>query len=246
MAKTPRNESYWRDSFSVTEEEDMVLQTHFEAQGAPMSLDEIAHFLVQHQVADEAVANAGQYTPEDGYEEGQKLIFPALNGTVGTVVGVRPGNNPRYGDFKVIAVRFSGQPTPREFVAASQTIRLRGGDNAMAPRLSKDEIVAQFGDSIEETVLAALEDSGDYVTNGREWLPRAMLLTFHAGHLNIAEAMIDMVGSPLTPEELLPELEVASPLPETAKLFSLNYALAQDNRFKNVGSDSAPQWDLNK
>jgi hypothetical protein len=246
MAKTPKNESYWRDSFSVTEEEDLALQTHFEAEGAPMSLNEIAHFMVQQQLADEAVANAGQYDPQDRYEVGQKLTFPALKGIVGEVTGVRPGNNPRYGDFEVIAVRFGGQSAIREFVAGSQSIRLSGGDSQIAQRLSEAEIFAQYGDSIEETTLAALEDSGEYVTNGREWLPRALVLPFHEGHLNIAEAMVDMVGSPLTPEELLPELDIASTLPEAIKRFSLNYTLMQDNRFKNVGSDTEPRWDLNK
>lgn len=246
MAKTPKNETYWRDSFSVTEEDDMTLQSYFEDQGAPLSLDAIAHFLVQQQVADEAIANAGVYAPQEHYEVGQKLTFPPLNGAVGEVVGVRPGNNPRYGDFEVIAVQFAGQKSTREFVAGTQTIRLHGGDNAMAPRLSEAEIFAQFGEVIEETVLAALEDSGEYVTNGNEWLPRAMLVNFHAGHLNIAEAMIDMVGSPLTPEELLPEMEVQSSLPVAAQRFSLNHALGQDPRFKNVGNDATPQWHLNK
>ncbi len=246
MAKTPKNDHYWRNSFSVTEEEDMALQTYFEEQGAPMNLDAIAHFLVRLQVADEAIANAGVYAPQERYEIGQTLTFPPLNGAVGEVVGVRPGNNPRYGEFDVISVRFPGQSNTREFVAGTDAVRLQGGDNAMAPRLTETDIFTHYQPVIEETVLAALEDSGEYVTNGSEWLPRAMLLDFHAGHLNIAEAMIDMVGSPLTPEELLPEMEIATKLPVAAQRFSLNYALTQDPRFKNVGSDAAPQWQLNK
>lgn len=246
MAKTPKNESYWRDSFSITEEEDLALQTYFETEGMPMTLSEVAHYVVQHQLANEAVANAGQYAPHQSYEVGQTLTFAALNGVVGEVVKVRPGNNPRYGNFEVIAVRFSGQSPVREFVAGNDAIRLNSSESPTFQRLSEADIFDRYGDLIEETTQAALEDSGEYITNGREWLPRAMLLTFHAGHLNIAEAMVDMVGSPLTPEELLPELDVESPLSDAAKRFSLNYALAQDNRFKNVGSDAEPRWDLNK
>jgi hypothetical protein len=77
-------------------------------------------------------------------------------------------------------------------------------------------------------------------------LPRALLVEIHEGHLNIAEAMIDMVGSSLSPQELLPELEIASNLSDAIKTFSLNYVLAQDNRFKNVGSELEPKWELNK
>jgi hypothetical protein len=245
MAKKPKNENYWRDSFSVTEEEELALQTYFDDKGTPMSLDAIARFFVAQQLEEDATANAGIYTPQDKYEVGQKLTFPALEGAVGEVVEVRPGNNPRYGDFEVIKVQLKGEKQKREFAAGAEGIQLRG-DHALAPRLSEAEIFANYRDSIEETSLAALEDSGDYVTNGREWLPRALLVDIHEGHLNIAEAMIDMVGSSLTSQELLPELEIESNTSEAIKTFSLNYVLAQDNRFKNVGSELEPKWELNK
>lgn len=245
MAKKPKNESYWRDSFSVTEEEELALQTHFEDQGAPMRLHAIARFLVAQQLEEDATANAGVYTPQDRYEAGQKLTFPALDGTVGEVLEVRPGNNPRYGDFEVITVRLKGEKQKREFAAGAENLHLHG-NNALAPRLSEEEIFTNFGDVIEETTLAALEDSGDYVMLGTEWLPRALLVEFHEGHRNIAEAMIDMVGAPLSTEELLPELEVDSTKSTAIKRFSLNYALGQDNRFKNLGNESEPKWDLNK
>jgi hypothetical protein len=245
MAKTPKTETYWRDTFSVTEEDDLALQQYFSEHGAPLPLSAIARVVVQQQLAADASANAGHYDPQGTFRKGETLIFPRRNNAVGEVVSVRDGQNPRYDDFQVIGVRFEGQKAVREFVANAPSIQLRGGNGSSAPRLSENEIFARYEATILETTQAALEDSGEYATDGDLWIPQALLPTIHEGHLNIAEAMIEMVGSSLTSADLLPELDIAdgdTPI----NRFALNQALRDDARFSNAGSADAPAWTLNK
>src|SRR5688572_7779816 len=117
MAKKVKNEQYWREGFSVTEEEELALQTYIEEQGEPLTLNEIARIVVRQQLEEESAANTGIYMPHETYAEGQKLSFPALGNRQGEVAGIRPGNNPRYGTYDVISVRFGAKEPPREFIA---------------------------------------------------------------------------------------------------------------------------------
>lgn len=246
MAKRPKNELYWRDNFSVTDEDELAVQTYIEEQGEPLTLDAIAHFVVRHQIQEDADVGSGIYSPNETYEIGQKLKFPAFDNKSGEVLSVRPGNNPRIGDFDVIKVKFAGGAGDREFIAGSSTFRLTDPDNQGGALLSEEEVFTHFGDIVLEGVRAALEDSGEYITFDDRWLPKAMLIPIHEGHLNIAEAMIDMVGSTLATADLLPELELDVEGSALLKRYSLNYALSQDPRFTNTGSEREPKWDISQ
>jgi hypothetical protein len=68
----------------------------------------------------------------------------------------------------------------------------------------------------------------------------------HVGHLNIAEAALDVKGVPLSPEELLKVLELTTDLDQSAQILSLNYALRGDNRFDDVGTYDNILWFLRR
>jgi hypothetical protein len=79
-----------------------------------------------------------------------------------------------------------------------------------------------------------------------EWFLKGLLADIHEGHLNIAEAMLDVKGMPLPAQELLQELDLPTEISPSAQVFSLNYALAQDERFDDVGNDEQSLWFLRR
>ena len=76
-------------------------------------------------------------------------------------------------------------------------------DNAL---LSADEIYALYQTDIDETLLYALQEGprhAAFVEVDGTWLLKDMLAEVHVGHLNIAEALIEMQGKPLSTAQLL-------------------------------------------
>jgi hypothetical protein len=73
-----------------------------------------------------------------------------------------------------------------------------------------------------------------------------MDLDLHVGHLNITEALIDINSKPMASEDLLGDLDLPQEVPQSIKVFSLNRALAQDERFVDVGDDQRIVWSLRR
>ena len=72
-----------------------------------------------------------------------------------------------------------------------------------------------------------------------------MLAEVHVGHLNIAEALLEMQSRPLSPEDLLSELDLqAEDVSQPMQIISVNHALGSDERFDQVGSGGVPLWFL--
>jgi hypothetical protein len=67
------------------------------------------------------------------------------------------------------------------------------------------------------------------------------------GHLNLAEAVLDMAGGgPLPTEALLTEVGLPSNVNPRLQAFSLNYALQEDARFDEVGPAGQVMWYLHR
>lgn len=246
MARVTQTEAYWRDEYTVTPEDEAALLDFFLEQGKPLTLKTIANFLLRRRVEDESPSaeGSGTYAPTDHFEVGTRLIFPQLEGAIGEVVAVRPGENERYGEFEVIRVRLHGQKEEREFATGLSNFRLRSTIAELQPRRSAQELFEEYGGYVMEAAEYGLETSGSFAAFGPHWLPTAMLVPFHEGHFNIAEAMIDVVGSPLSPDELLTELPVQDGATSGMKRFSLNYALSRQKNFVNIGTAIDPKWQL--
>jgi hypothetical protein len=247
MPIVTQTESFWQDDFNVTAESETSLQEYFMQQNRPLDSGELTRFLMEQEIEQRmsnVQAGNGSYSPTGRYEVGERLLFPALEGVVGNVQSIREGQNERYGSFRVLQIGFAGRDNVREFAAELSSQEAQLLQSPDEPLVSTEEVVVRFGPHVQEKVEAALEASNNFVQDGVQWLPQFMLVNFHEGHANIAEAMIDITGEPMPPGELLKELPLTEEAGKEVKEFSLNYALARDPRFKNVGDSQAPLWYL--
>jgi hypothetical protein len=78
------------------------------------------------------------------------------------------------------------------------------------------------------------------------WLLADMLAEVHVGHLNIAEALIEVNGHPMSLDELLAEVELDANVSPAMQSISLEHALARDERFDRVQRDGEPAWFLTR
>jgi hypothetical protein len=79
------------------------------------------------------------------------------------------------------------------------------------------------------------------------WFPRALLVDVNIGHLNLAEAVLDMNGGgPMTTHALLEQIELPTDVNSKLTEFSLNLALQEDGRFDDVGPAGEILWFLQR
>jgi len=250
---------YW-GSLRFSEEDVACLYELLLDREAPCTTDELVLALIDfHCRQEEArireeLSKGILYQPREDYEVGQRLVFPALDFALGTVVDKRAGHNPEHGEFNVIRVRFEGQAEPREFAAALKTphkLNLDDGSEALLKPeglLTPAELKEKMAGDLEQRLVAYLEALPDdsFVQSDGKWLLRDMLAEVNIGHLNIAEALIEVEGQPLPPQRLLEELDLPEEIPPEISLFSLNYALGQDERFDDVGPAGEHRWYLRR
>jgi hypothetical protein len=154
----------------------------------------------------------------------------------------------------VLEVQIEGESKTREFAGALKTEhRLNLGESlerilSSISNTSVDEIVARYGPLVERRVAANLakSDTLDFVHFDHEWYLKGLLADVHIGLRNVIEAVLDVNGTAMPPEELLKQIELPPEVRPEAQLFSLNHALANDERFDNVGTDEQVMWFLRR
>ncbi|HBY93392.1 MAG: hypothetical protein M5U01_03260 [Ardenticatenaceae bacterium] len=253
MERVTQTERYWRDKFRLTDEDRDNLLESFITKATPLSTDAIARFLMNERYrAEERVlaarVPANAYQPAGHYQVGDHLVFAALGGGRGEVVGARDGYNPRYDHFTVITVQIEDEAAPREFVTEFKhphALNLEMGA-AQEEQLSPEELYERYGFYVRQKLEQEMAGSDEFVRFGDRWLPTALMVQYNVGHLNIADAMIDITREPLPPRELLKEIGEGAGVAMPIREFSLNYALSQDSRFVNVGTDERPLWSLGR
>ena len=140
------------------------------------------------------------------YNIGQKLIFTEFDYETAVVVSVRPGNNPDYGHFNVIAVQFddddlniarksnanlhpnspSNMTLTKTMIPTTRLVQSRFERRTRSwQRLAK-----KSSKKVEEK----LRSSPDLIYMARKWFPRDLLMDVNVGHLNLAEAVLDING----------------------------------------------------
>lgn len=253
MERVTQTERYWRDKFRLTDEDRDNLLEHFINKATPLSTDALARFLMNERSKEEEAALAARlpanaYQPAGRFQVGDRLSFPALGGARGEVVGMRDGYNPRYDKFKVIQVQMEAQAAAREFVAEFKHPHALNLEMTAAPveQLSPEELYERYGFYVRQKLEQELATSDEFARLGGRWLPTGLMIQFTVGHLNIADAMIDITGEPLPPRELLKEIGEGTDVAMPVREFSLNYALAADDRFVNRGTDERPLWSLQR
>ena len=250
---TLKNE-YW-ESFEVEDADIESLYNALLENETPLPTEDLARLLVTERITRERIASEKRrseggdiYLPKDHYEVGQTLIFPAFNWERGTVSGQRAGFNPNVDEFKVIQVAFESG-IERELASGIEDHTLN-----RPPELSEetgmmnvDNVLAEHGKQIAGQLEDTLETSEDFVRIAGRWFPRALLVEINAGHLNLAEAVLDMEGGgPLPTAKLIEAVDMKFDLNKSLVEFSFDFALWRDERFDEVGPAGKILWFLQR
>lgn len=244
---------YWTD-LQITQQDVEFLHNHLFELETPLTARELVAVLVNERIRAERLATQQRrqaggktYFPKDSYQPGDELIFPALNWKHGTVTSIRPGTNPEIGLFDVLTVDLENGA--ERLFAANLPEHVLNDESAMPEEEGSDAeaVLQQHGQALERKIEEAFRDGDEIVRIAGRWFPRALLIDVNVGHLNLAEAVLDMAGGePLSTPALLND--VALPDGINAKLaeFSLNYALQEDERFDEVGPAGEVLWCLRR
>jgi len=221
----------------------------------PRSIDELALELVRYRTQREEAALSRElikgslYQPKGSYALGEQIVFPTFDFAVGKVTAVRAGVNPEIGLFTVIHVEMPDGRT-REFAAEYPLPHRLNADSLLADEqalLSPEELYTRHGKGVKEQLADKLETSPDFVRLAGKWFPRSLIADVNVGHLNLAEAVLDMhQGGPLPTEALLKDIGMPTQINRHLQIFSLNYALNQDERFDEVGPAGEVLWFLRR
>jgi hypothetical protein len=245
---------YW-SAFTITADDAEFLYGYILELGRPLSIDALALALIQHRIERENAElrqrweGRNVYQPKECYTVGAQLVFPALQFATGRVIAIRPGRHPELGEFEVIRVAFDdGQQ--REFAARfPHPHRLNQTDvtDFFSHAQSPEALYAAHGERVRAVLGAALEQNREFIRIGNEWFLKAMMAEVNIGHLNLAEAVLDMAnGGPLTTDVILRDLSLPPEIGQKVQEASLNAALAADPRFDEVGPDNKPAWFLRR
>lgn len=258
MAQTKtQTRQYWVEDFKVDQSDLDHLYSVLLEQESPLSSEEMAFILVRHRVERDAVSRTVQrgtrdhYHPTELYRVGDKLDFPSLGFATGEVTGSRPGNNSAYGDYSVLKVKFSGNEM-LEFASGVAPEHLRMADEEpdteeVTEPLSSEQLFIEYGGVVAEAIERSLASHEDLVRLAGRWFPKSLLANINSGHLNLAEAVLDMhAGGPLTTTGIIDEANMLQNVSEHLAEFSLNYALQQDTRFDEVGPAGQVLWYLTR
>lgn len=245
---------YWK-SITVSKQDLEFIINHLFENETPLTEKELLPVLVAARIATERASllkkQQGEgkiYLPKERYQPGEKLVFPSLDWQGGKVVAIRPGMNPEVGEFEVIEVEFGGG-SKRSFAAHLADHKLNQSLDILAEDtlLNQERVLAAYGLELEKKLTAALQSDEGLVQIAGRWFPRALLVDVNAGHLNLAEAVLEEAnGKPLPPTTLLEQVELPENVNPKLIEFSMNYALQEDERFDEVGPAGEVLWYLHR
>jgi hypothetical protein len=190
-------------------------------------------------------AGGRTYFPKDSFQAGDDLLFPAFNWSHGKVTSTRAGQNPEIGAFDVLTVQFDDGS--ERLYASNLALHALNEQPASVEEagVEADVVLAAHGAMLEKKIEAAFYADDELVRIAGRWFPRALLVDVNVGHLNLAEAVLDMSGGePLPTSALLKDVALPEGVNPKLAEFSLNYALQDDKRFDEVGPAGQVLWCL--
>jgi hypothetical protein len=247
-------EDYW-ENFELQDEDIEFLYNYLLETETPLTSQELVTALIDERIRREKLAveqsrTAGGdlYQPKGSYSADQNLIFPAFDWRRGKVTAVRPGQNPDLGSFQVIQVLFEAGEK-REFAAGLQNHILNEPPQFADDVSSLDvsAVMDNYSDDLVHSLEEGLQENPDFVRIAGRWFPRALLVDINVGHLNLAEAVLDMSGGgPLPTPALLEQIGLTMEANPKLLEFSLDLALQEDPRFDEVGPAGNVLWFLHR
>lgn len=249
--------THWSRNFVVNQQDIEYVTNVLLERETPMTTSELALLLIQKRLDEEQAikdarfADTTTYNPAESYKTGQRIVFPAINYAVGTVEGIRSGQNQEYGTFSVIQVEFDNDNGQREFAAELTTHHKlmenpEGIEEKTAENLSPKEILQTNRNHMLRQVAQALEANVVLERIAGYWFPSELVLDIDIGTLHLSEAVLDVAGGgPLTTDEILDQIGGIGEAPKSLQIFSLNLGLRDDSRFDEVGPAGEVLWYLN-
>lgn len=254
MASDPLiSTDYWTN-IQITPQDIEFLHTYLFEHEVPLTARELVSVFVNERVRVEKLAvqqkrqSGGKtYFPKEAFQPGDDVIFPALDWKHGKVTAVRAGVNPEMGTFDVLTVDMDGG-SQRLF--ASNLAAHALNDEPIAEEENEfdaEAILREYGSVLEKKIEAAFSADEEIVRIAGRWFPRALLIDVNVGHLNLAEAVLDMAGGePLPTAALLKDVALPEGVNPKLAEFSLNLALQEDDRFDEVGPAGQVLWCLRR
>jgi hypothetical protein len=248
--------AYWGPEFKLTESDIEQIYNHLLEVERPQTIQEIARVIIAHRVQQSTqqikkqLAGRAIYQPQNSYTIDQELVFPQVKFAHGTVTAVREGYNPEYGKFDVIRVNMNSKSC--EFAAgltAEHPLNFDDEEEAIASLIDVDleALVKQQMGAVIDNLQPELEKRPEFVRLGQEWFVKALMAEVNIGHLHLAEAVLEInEGGPLSPDEILPHLDMDEGIDKSVQRFSLNYALQQDKRFDEIAPKGEVAWFLHR
>ncbi len=254
MASDPLITTEYWTNIQITPQDIEFLHTYLFEHEVPLTAHELVSVFVNERVRFEKQAlqqrrQAGgrTYLPKDSFQPGDDLIFPALDWKHGKVSAVRSGVNPELGAFDVLAVDMDGGS--ERLFASNLAVHTLNEQSATVEEkeFDVDAIQRDYGSLLEKKIEAAFQADEEIVRIAGRWFPRALLIDVNVGHLNLAEAVLDMSGGePLPTSALLKDVSLPEGVNPKLAEFSLNYALQDDDRFDEVGPAGQVLWSLRR
>ncbi|MBG0787963.1 MAG: hypothetical protein H0S79_22980 [Anaerolineaceae bacterium] len=248
------SDSYW-ESLEIKQQDIEYLYGFLLEKETPLPSSDLAAALIAERIRiekkhlKEKQQKSGDiYLPEKSYAVGDKIQFPAMNWVSGEVTAVREGNNPEMEGLAVLTVALEDGES-KQFAANLAEHKLNQAANAdeESSGANPEAVVESFGEEITAKLEVMLDENKDLVRIGGNWFPKSLLIEFNVGHLNLAEAVLDMYGGgPLPVEDLLEQIDIETDDPPELVQFSMNYALQEDPRFDEVGPRGIVKWFLNR
>jgi len=243
---------YWRN-LQIAPKDIEYLQTYLFERETPLTPRELASVFIAERLRllqEEAAkkhADVKAYLPKEKFSVGDEVMFPSLRAR-GKVTGIRAGVNPELGDFDVLTVELESGAL-KMFAAGLEDHPLNNAadDEPVASGLNPEAVAQEFGADLETKLDSAFASDESLVRIAGRWFPRTLLLDVNAGHLNLAEAVLDMTGGePLPTEALMKDIELPAGVNPKLAAFSLNYKLQEDGRFDEVGPAGEVLWCLQR
>src|SRR6185503_15803501 len=244
---------YWTD-IQITPQDIEYLHSYLFELETPLTVRELVTVFINERIRSERLAvqqrreAAGRtYLPKESYQVGDEIIFPALDWRHGRVTASRAGVNPEIGEFDVLTVEMEGGS---ERLFASNLPHHALNDEPAPVEddgFDAESILRAHGRALEKNIESAFRQDDELVRIAGRWFPRALLVDVNVGHLNLAEAVLDMAaGEPLPTSALLKDVALPEGVNPKLAEFSLNLALQEDGRFDEVGPAGEVLWFLRR
>lgn len=246
--------NYW-DKIHIEEPDLEYLYNHLLDIETPLTSKELVREFIANRIYKEISVLEKQrklggdiYTPRGRYQVGQTLKFPAFNWTEGTIIGIHLGHNPEIEPFEVLEVEFStGEKKSFASGVETHTLNQLPEIDSSDPLLNVEKVIKNYGKILSAKINDILENNPDLVEIAGRWFPRALLVDVNQGHLNLAEAVLEMEnGGPLPTSAILNQIELPTDVNAKLTEFSMNFSLQEDERFDEVGPAGETLWFLNR